>query len=356
MRVLIIGQDYFHYLSSLVRACQSLGHEVLKVSTTKFAKQKGNYWNRKSFKAEMKSMESKYYQAMNLELIKTAKTFKPDICIMINGDNIMPDFSVYLKEHKILTRLFMLDSVQEDFFQPPWESLIFFDKIFSYEPSDLEFLADKHPAVEYLFVGYDRSLFYPLKEIPLPLEKYDICFVGSLYSSRLELLERVASYAHSHNRKMIVHTKNRHSKQDFWHVSRNFFRDIKFKIHYPYLDQCLIDVPLYNEQLTEIYQKSKICINMHAGKNNKSHTGPNPRTFEILGCKAFQLIDAGYLDDIHLETGRHLVEYQDAEQLCKNIDYYLDHEEERRKIATACYECVKEEYTMEECAKKLLEL
>ena len=353
MRILIIGKDYFHYLSSLVNACKTLGHEVLKLNLTEFKKEKGSYWQARLAKLGIKDLEVKYYQKMNLQFIEITKAFNPDICIMINGTNIMQDFLAYLKVNKIATRLFMIDSIQSNVFRPFLENLAYYDKIFSYEPSDLEFLADKHNEANYLFVGYDSSIFYPLQKIKQ--QEYDICFIGALYPFRLELLERVASYAYHNNRKMIVQTTSRYPKKDIWHAPRNFIRDIKFKVKYAYLDKYLVDAPLYNEKLSEFYQKSKICINMHAGQNNNLHTGPNPRTFEILGCRAFQLIDAGHLDYLHLENGRHLVEYQDAEQLCESIDYYLDHAEERRKIALAGYECAREKYIMEQCARKLLE-
>ncbi|WP_188400346.1 glycosyltransferase [Sporomusa sp. GT1] len=353
MRVLIIGQDYFHYMNSIVKACEMLGHEVLKVVSPEFKKQKGNYWKMRAVKLGMKNIETKYYKKLNLQFVKTAKEFKPDICIFINGKDITQDFLIYLKENQIRTRLFMIDSIQTAAFRPFLRNLRYYDKIFSYEPSDLEFLADKHNAVHYLFVGYDNSIFYPIQEIRQ--KEHDICFVGALYPSRLEILEKVASYAHRHNVKMIVHTTNRYPQKYIWHSPRNFFRRLRFKIKYPYVNKCIIDAPLYNEELSKIYQKSKICINMHAGKHNKLHTGPNPRTFEILGCRAFQLIDAGHLDYIHLENKRHLVENQDIDELCTSIDYYLHHEEEREKIATAGYLWAKEKYTMQESVRKLLE-
>ena len=250
----------------------------------------------------------------------------------------------------------MLDSIQIEInmHQSFLENLTYYDKIFSYEPSDLGFLADKHPVAEYLFVGYDSSIFYPLQE--LKEKEYDICFVGRLYPFRLQLLEKVANYAYRHNRKMIVHTTDRYPKKDFSHALRSFVRSMRFKAKYPYLDKCIVDTPLYNEELSKFYQKSRICINMHAGENDKLHTGLNPRTFELLGIGAFQLIDTGHLDEVQLENGRHLIEYQNIEQMCESIEYYLYHEEERQKIASSGYECAKEKYTMIECAKKLLEL
>ncbi|HML34143.1 CgeB family protein [Sporomusa sphaeroides] len=351
--MLIIGQDYFHYMNSLVKACEMLGHEVLKVVSQEFKKQKENYWKMRAVKLGMKSIEAKYYKKMNLQFLKTAEEFKPDICIFINGKDITQDFLAYLKERQIRTRLFMIDSIQTGVFRPFLKNLPYYDRIFSYEPSDLEFLSDKHPDVNYLFVGYDSSIFYPLQEIRQ--EEYDICFVGSLYPSRLEILEKIASYAHSHNKKMIVHTTNRYPQKYCWHLPRNFFRRLRFKVKYAYLDKNIIDVPLYNEELSKIYQQSRICINMHAGKNNRLHTGPNPRSFEILGCRAFQLIDAGHMDYTYLENKRHLVEYRDTKELCENIDYYLNHDEERETIATTGYLWAKEKYTMQESVRKLLE-
>ena len=353
MRILIIGKDYFHYLSSLVKACKTLGHDVLKINLIEFKKERGNYLSKNLVKMGLKSAEIRYYQNMNLQYIEITKTFKPDVCIVINGQNINQKFLLYLKENKITTRLFMIDSIQANIFRPFLKNIAYYDKIFSYEPSDLGFLADKHPEVNYLFVGYDSSVFYPLQEMK---KEYDICFIGELYPFRLELLERVASYAYRHNRRMIVHTKSRYPKRDIWHAPRSFIRGIKFKANYPNVDKYIVDTSLYNEKLSEFYQKSIVCINMHAGKDNKLHSGPNPRTFEILGSRSFQLIDAEHLDYVHLKDKQHLVEYQDAEQLCENIEYYLNHEEERKKIAIAGYECAKEKYTMEECAKKLLEL
>lgn len=339
-------------MDSLVKACEMLGHEVLKVVSTEFKKHKGNYWKIRAVKLGMKKIEEKYYQKMNLQFVKLAREFKPDICIFINGKNITNDFLEYLKENQIKTRLFMIDSIQTSVFRPFYKNLLYYDKIFSYEPTDLTFLSDRHSDVNYLYVGYDSSIFYPLEEF---IEKeYDICFVGSLYPSRLEMLEKVAVYAHHHNKKMIVHT-NRYPQKYIWHAFRNFLRSIKFKAKYKYLDKCIVDIPLYNEDLSRLYQKSKICLNMHAEKNNRLHTGPNPRTFELLGSKAFQLIDEGHLQDGCLENKQHLVKYQDADELCKYIDYYLTYEQEREKIAIKGYEFAKEKYSMKECVKKLLE-
>lgn len=340
-------------MNSMVKSCEMMGHEVFKVNFTEFKKQRGAYWKKRAAKLGIKSIEENYYQKMNLQFIETTKKIKPDICIFINGKNITRNFLMYLKENQIPTRLFMIDSIQTNVFRPFYKNLSYYDKVFSYEPTDLEFLKDKHQNINYLFVGYDSSIFYPFQETK-PKE-YDICFVGSLYPSRLVLLEQVAKYAQSHNKKMIVHTTSRYPKKNIWYIARNFLRHLKFKSKYSYLNGYVVDVPLFNEKLSEIYQKSKICINMHAGIGNKLHSGPNPRTFEILGSKSFQLIDEGHLRCVELENKQHLIEYRTAEELCAYIKYYLNDDNKCNEIAAAGYEFAKVKYTMEECMKRLLD-
>ena len=41
------------------------------------------------------------------------------------------------------------------------------------------------------------------------------------------------------------------------------------------------------ETAADIYQRSKICLNIHGNGS----TGVNPRTFEILACGAMEMVD-----------------------------------------------------------------
>jgi spore maturation protein CgeB len=349
---MVIGEGYFHYTDSLVNACKNMGHEVHMVTSIRFKNKKNNYWEKQALKLGFKNIEKQYYENMNLNFEKIAENFKPTICIIINGLDISISFLAYLKKQKIRSVLFLMDSIKNDCFKSSLKNLSYYDKFFSYEPSDKEFLLGKYNDLKYLFVGYDDTIFYPAKD---EYEQgFDICFVGALYNERLTLLETVAKYAYDNNKKFVVHTMPLFHGQYIWHKIRSFFRYIKFNRKYFYLKKYLVDIPLFNESLSKLYNKSKICINIHDGSNDR-HSGVNPRTFEILGCKSFQLIDENHLNEIELKSGRHLVEYKDADDLCKKIDYYLENEKERQCIADAGYQIVKEKYTMKECMKIILE-
>ncbi len=353
MKVMIIGWEYFHYISSVVKACELLGHEVMKGDIVEFKEAKNNYWRTRLSKLGIKSIEKNYYKNLNHKIINDLNSFKPDICIVINGQHINDELLSVLKANKVNTVLFMLDSIQTKFFKIYLKNLSFYDKIFSYEPLDRRFLASKVKGAEYLFVGYDENIFSPMNNNEK--KEFDICFVGGLYKgseNRLLLLERVAKYAWENDKKMVVYTNQMYSSKYIWQKLKNSRRRNKFNSTYPYLIKFLIDKPIYYEELAYVYKKSKICINIHS--INELHTGVNPRTFEILGCKSFQLIDENHLNEVELESGKHLVEFKEQDDLCEKIDYYLKNEKERELIANFGYEMAKDKYTMRESMKIIL--
>ena len=76
------------------------------------------------------------------------------------------------------------------------------------------------------------------------------------------------------------------------------------------------------------------------------HTGPNPRTFELLGCRAFEIIDEGHIDKTLLKSETDLVEFKTVDDLVEKIDFYLKDEALRNKIANHGYLTVKENYEL----------
>ncbi|MSU09058.1 glycosyltransferase family 1 protein [Veillonellaceae bacterium WCA-693-APC-5D-A] len=113
--------------------------------------------------------------------------------------------------------------------------------------------------------------------------------------------------------------------------------------------------PILGQDLRKLYNGSKICLNINQGTRNPEwHTGVNPRTFEIMGCNSFELIDAGHLDFVDIVAGRDIIEFSGKEDLVKKIDYYLSHDDERKSIAANGYKIVKEKYTSSAIVKTLL--
>lgn len=345
MKVMILGWWYYHYAKSMCRACEKLGHEVLPLVLPEF-KEANTYWKVRAAKMGLNFIEDQYFHRVNQSFIEQAKTFQPDICIVMNGKGIHTSFLNFLQEQKIKSILYMSDSIQSGGFDKYFPNLPLYDRIFSYEPSDTAF----NEKIQYVFLGYDDDIFYP-KPISADQE-IDISFVGLLDTDRMKLLEQVAEYADKENKKFVVHTNPLFGKRDILHYLRNASRKRRFISQFPYLFKAIIDIPVYGEDLANVYRNSKICINIH--RDSRLHSGINPRTLEILGCRSFQLVDYGHLDRVELKSGEHIVEFKNGMDLCEKIDYFLKNEQERDKIAKTGHQFAKQKYTMSESVKTMI--
>jgi len=79
----------------------------------------------------------------------------------------------------------------------------------------------------------------------------------------------------------------------------------------------------------------------------------NYRTFETLGCGTFLLTNnTDRLFDLFTE--KHLATYENEHDCVSQIYYYLAHEEERERIATAGYEWVRKHHTFDNRAHTML--
>ncbi|MBD5545727.1 MAG: glycosyltransferase [Lachnospiraceae bacterium] len=97
----------------------------------------------------------------------------------------------------------------------------------------------------------------------------------------------------------------------------------------------------YLSQMPLVFHYSKININITL----RSITSGIPlRVMDVLACEGFLLTN--YQSEIaeYFEDGRELVIYENFEDMYEKIAYYLQHEEERKQIAHAGYEKVKEQF------------
>ena len=82
----------------------------------------------------------------------------------------------------------------------------------------------------------------------------------------------------------------------------------------------------------------------------------NYRTFETLGCGTFLLTNnTDRLKDL-FDIGKHLVIYDNFDDCCDKIKYYLRHEKEREKIAEAGHAHALRNHTYEQRAKQLIKI
>lgn len=108
-----------------------------------------------------------------------------------------------------------------------------------------------------------------------------------------------------------------------------------------------------SEELAKVYKNVKINLNITL---RSIETGIPLRVMEIMGSGGFVI--SNYQEDIleHFIPGEDIVLYTDYKDLLHKVDYYLSHEEERKKIAKSGYEKVKKYHTYKNRIEEILEI
>ena len=103
------------------------------------------------------------------------------------------------------------------------------------------------------------------------------------------------------------------------------------------------------DEYVKIFNASKININLHSwmesGIVDPRGDFVNPRTFEIAACGGFQLCDPRLELPNLFDIGREIITFDSVEDFHRKKDYYLQHPDERDRIAEAGRQRVLREHT-----------
>jgi spore maturation protein CgeB len=315
-----------------------LGYQAIELTCKSFM-ENSSYIEKKINKMGFKSFEERYYQEWNKKLISLYYEYRPDLCLVLNGNFISLQTLELFKGNKTKLILWLIDSISR---MPENEkNLFFYDKIFSFEHRDEKYLYDKYGITcSYSPVGYDPRLYYPNDNT---IKDIDISFVGTPVAKRIEVLRPVAAYAQQHNKSLAAFGRFWDEKH-FW--KKNHFarknNPLQFYVHNG-------NIP--PQEVAQIYRRSKICLNIHV----PDHEGVNPRTFEIMGTKSFQLVDIKPKMGQLLKLGKEIVEYENIDDLLCKIDYYLENNLLRENIAQHGCDAVNKNYTITHIVSKLIQ-
>ena len=106
-----------------------------------------------------------------------------------------------------------------------------------------------------------------------------------------------------------------------------------------------------NHVMPYIFKCSKINLNITA-KSIK--TGLPLRIFDILACQGFLITNFQSEIPEYFEDGVDLVTYDSIPDLKEKVNYYLNHDEERKQIARNGYEKTKNHYTFVHCLNQII--
>ena len=98
----------------------------------------------------------------------------------------------------------------------------------------------------------------------------------------------------------------------------------------------------YRSEMPKVFRMSKINLNFTI-PNIKS--GIPLRIWDVLGCGGFLLTNYQAEIPYYFKEGEDLVCFDGLEDLCEKVGYYLEHEEERKRIAWNGYHKVREKHS-----------
>lgn len=109
-------------------------------------------------------------------------------------------------------------------------------------------------------------------------------------------------------------------------------------------------------ELTYLFNRAKIVLNIHVDKNREREGTFNYRDFETPGSGAFVVSDNIKKMELCFEPKRELIMMNDSKEITEILEYYLNNEEEREKIAFRGYERANKDHTVNKRAKFLIDI
>lgn len=332
LKVLIIGPDFYMYQKTVQKAFE-LYHCQTKLFNTNMGIERHELIPRLRNRLNMDN--SSIFEQKMEHFSKAAwdifMSFAPDIVLVIKGNAINKN-TINLMRQLAKTILWIMDSVSR--FPDLIDLASVYDQVYVFENSDVEILSKRNIQASFLPVGFDDSVYYPLRR-----EKtVDVSFVGNMYPYRREMLRRLIR-------------DHLDLKFEFYggYVSKS--QPIKYLSYLINNEKrAFVNKGISHYEANELYNRSQICLNIH---HQQSKDGWNPRTNEILGAGGFQLVDENIA--IRNEFKGCVVLYNGYYDLKQKIQYYLKHEKERDEIARKGHLLALAQHTFKHRVKRILD-
>lgn len=108
----------------------------------------------------------------------------------------------------------------------------------------------------------------------------------------------------------------------------------------------------YEEEAPKVYHLSRINLNVTL---RAIESGVPQRVYDIMAVGGFVMTNYQPEVESLFEVGKEIVVFHDEEEMMEQIEYYLNHEEERLRIAMNGYQKVQERYRYDDAVKQILE-
>ncbi|MDP1537832.1 MAG: glycosyltransferase [Burkholderiales bacterium] len=189
------------------------------------------------------------------------------------------------------------------------------------------------------YIGARRTAFWPLGvfdaafDPTLPEDKLlslerdiDVVFVGALHLGKMPFLAKV--------KKALGSRCRMHGLAS---VKKNLYFNMKYGLPGWV-------TPIAHAGYVPLYQRAKLGFNVH---NRGKFTVGSYRLFELPANGVMQLSDGDEYLSAFFDEGNEIVGYKTADDLIDKIRFYLDHDDERKRIAANAHRRVMRDYRIE---------
>lgn len=271
------------------------------------------------------------------------KSFKPEVAITLVGFKLPARMIHWLKQQQIKTAVWFTEDPY--YMDQTAELSRYYDFVFTIDTAALEFYEKNgHKHTYQLPLATEPQIFSPKKEIEAQF-KSDICIVGYPYLDRIQYIQLLLQNT-NYNIKVVGKWKK---------PLYSFQNNPKLSIYDGWVEPSIV---------ADFYNGANIVLNTHRPSNLKQNQNRhgikgktiNNRTFDVASCGSFQLID--YKEDLsnHFIEDEEMISFKNDQELIKKIDYFMQSEEERQRIANNARKRVLKEHTFEHRLDKMLNI
>ncbi|MFC5447330.1 CgeB family protein [Paenibacillus aestuarii] len=256
------------------------------------------------------------------DVVQLAQLHRPDLVLVLDaiGASFPVDKVQALRAAGIRTAIWLPDDPYHS--DQTTQIVVHYDYVFTLERSCVETYQSLGCAnVHYLPFGIHASEV-KLEYVPTSYRK-DILFIGSAFWNRVAFIDEMADYLKDKN--FLIN--------GYWWDRLKNYNKLASKIQGYWLSP---------EETAKYYRAAKIVINLHRSIDDESHNSnsrripavsPNPRLFEINASGTLQLTDVRDELTNFYKPGEDLDTFSSPQELIGKIEYYLNHEPDRQRIA-----------------------
>lgn len=286
-----------------------------------------------------KALRSVFVDDFNHEILNMTKKFKPDIVFVYKGRFVKPETLLTLKKENVNLYNFFPDVSFHTHGNYLQKSLRLYQKIFTTKTFGIHDFGVQLGVKDSVFIphGYDPEIHKPIEKTYIPDNFFcDLSFIGTYSPKKEGILAAIADRFPKINLK-IWGTQ--------WEKSSS-----------PQIKKYIQNEGIFGDLYSAGICASKINLGLLSEKVKGASSGDliTSRTFHIPAAGGFMLHEKNTESTQYFEDGKEAVFFDGIEDLLDKIDYFLENESERLRIAQAGMKRAISDHSLDQRAKRVL--